>query len=185
MRNIILELTASLDGFIEGPNREIDWIIFDDEAANYLNSFANEVDTVLYGRVSYELYGSYAGGDNGVEGEQTFFSKVNQMNKYVFSDTLKQVDEPVQLVRRKEMPDVVRQMKKENGKNIWLFGGSDLITSFINQNLIDEYRISIQPVILGAGNPLFRDIQHRVPLKFVKATAGKSGVVQLIYKAVS
>ena len=171
MRKVILELTASLDGYIEGPNREIDWIRFDKEAEVYLKNFADEIDTVLYGRVSYEMYKDYEASDS-----------MPDVKRVLFSDTM-DAAAGHEVVRSSELVSAVNKLKSLPGKNIWLFGGSKLITSFVNADLIDEYRVAVQPVILGAGNPLFRDISRIVNLKLVKATTwSESGIVQLIYE---
>lgn len=177
MRKIILELTASLDSYIEGPNREIDWIKFDDSAADYLSHFADEIDTVLYGRVSYELYGSYEmPDDNG------FSKKMAAMKKLVFSDTM-EPQEGIEVIRSSQLIPTITKLKLLPGKNIWLYGGSQLITSFVNADLVDEYRVAVQPVILGGGNPLFKNIQRIINLELVKVTPWpSSGVVSLIYK---
>src|SRR5262245_41554637 len=85
MRKIILTLAVSLDGFIEGPNREIDWIEFTEETGNALGKFLEEIDTVLYGRVSYEAWGNYSPPENGSDFEKNFYAALNQMTKFVFS----------------------------------------------------------------------------------------------------
>jgi dihydrofolate reductase len=176
MRKVILELTASLDSYIEGPNQEIDWIKFDDAAGEYLNNFADEIDTILYGRVSYEMTQKYEmPEDNG------YAEKMRAMKKLVFSDTMEPV-EGVEIVRSSQLIQTITKLKLLPGKNMWLWGGSKLITSFVNADLIDEYRVAVQPVILGSGNPLFRDIKRIVNLQLVKVTPWPtSGVVSLIY----
>lgn len=177
MRKIILELTASLDSYIEGPNREIDWIKFDDTAADYLKSFADEIDTVLYGRVSYDLYANYEMPD-----DPGYAERMRAIKKIVFSDTM-EPREDVEVIRSSQLIPTITKLKLMPGKNIWLFGGSKLITAFVNKDLVDEYRIAVQPVILGAGNPLFRDISRIVNLKLIKSTPwSESGIVQLIYE---
>lgn len=180
-RKVILDLTTSLDGFIEGPNREIDWIIMEKELGVYLNNFVKEIDTVFYGRTSYELYGHYAPDTDNGDGLTEFYTSVNKLKKYVFSTSLQQKDIPDTVISG-DIKEAVEQIKKQPGKDIWLFGGSSLLTSFINSNLVDEYRISLQPVILGAGNPLFKDIQARVPLRLIKTDTSAAGVVALYYQ---
>lgn len=181
MSKIILDLTASLDGFIEGKNREIDWITFDDEIGKDLLDFADEIDTVLYGRVSYELFGNYQPDANANVFEKAFYKKVNAINKYVFSNnTSLKVDENTVLVHH-DITDAVRNIKQNAVKNIWLFGGSGLVSTFLNLDLIDEIRIGINPVILTAGNPLFKAIEERKQLKLINTKRYQSGVVGLYY----
>lgn len=178
MRKVILELTASLDSYIEGPNREIDWIKFDEAAGDYFNNFADEIDTILYGRVSYEMYRDYE-----MPGEDAYTKKMRGMKRLVFSDTLQSAAGDDEIVRSSQLIQTITKLKLLPGKNIWLWGGSSLITSFVNADLIDEYRVAVQPVILGGGgNPLFKNITRTVNLELVKATTWPtSGVVSLIY----
>ncbi|MFC4874923.1 dihydrofolate reductase family protein [Negadavirga shengliensis] len=180
MRKVILNLAVSLDGFIEGPHGEIDWCIFDDEVADELNRFISNVDTILYGRKSYELFGNYVPGSDGDESEKAFYEKVGQMKKYVFSTTLQEAKANDSLVRD-QIAAQVQQIKQGDGKDIWLFGGAGLITSFINLNLIDEYQIGLHPVVLGGGLPLFRDIRERINLNLVQSKAFRSGMTLLYY----
>ncbi|WP_084290684.1 dihydrofolate reductase family protein [Pedobacter nyackensis] len=181
MRKLILALAVSLDGFIEGPNREVDWITFDEETASELNNFAKEIDTVLYGRLSYQLFGNHYPADDAVDFEKEFYGKINKMQKYVFSNTIKEFEGNPTVISS-DISKVILDLKKQNGKDIWLFGGSGLISSLLNLNLVDEIRMGVHPVVLGAGNPLFKTISKRIKLKLLKATTGKSGAVGLYYK---
>ncbi|HYC28590.1 MAG TPA: dihydrofolate reductase family protein, partial [Chitinophagaceae bacterium] len=167
----------SLDGYIEGPNREIDWIKSDEAADEYLRDFSDQIDAILYGRVSYEMYLQYA---DQMPGED-YSRKMREMKKLVFSDTMEPA-EGIEVVRSNQLISAITKLKLLPGKNIWLWGGSKLITAFINADLIDEYRVAVQPVILGAGNPLFQDITRMVNLELVKATPWPSGIVSLIYE---
>lgn len=181
MRKVILALAVSLDGFIEGPDREVDWIIFDEETAEELDGFATEIDTVLYGRVSYQLFGNYYLDENGPDFEKKFYDEVNKMQKYVFSGALKEFEgDPV--VINTDIQQAILDLKKQKGKDIWLFGGAGLISSLLNLNLVDELRIGINPIVLGAGNPLFKAISQHIKLKLLKTSTSKSGVVELRYK---
>ncbi len=179
MRNIILNLTTSLDGYIEGPNGEIDWIQFDENAGEVLKAFAETVDTVFYGRISYDLYGNYTMPEGPESGRQ-FYEAVNKMRKYVFSRSLESAEGAT--VIGDNLREQVMEIKGQPGKDIWLFGGTDLITSFIRHDLIDEYHIGIQPVVLGAGKPLFRDIRERIPLELIKIDRDPLGVVGVYYR---
>ena len=180
MRKVILESIMSLEGYIEGANGEIDWIPFDQEAAAYLNSFADEIDIVFYGRVSYDMYGSYSP-QSDIDDEKSFYSKINSKKKYVFSKQLDRVEGGATLINS-DMIEEVERIKNEAGRNIWLFGGANLITSFVNADLIDEYRISMAPLILGSGKPLFQQISNRVPLKLLRQSTSASGVISMHYE---
>jgi dihydrofolate reductase len=181
MRKIILSLAISFDGYIEGPNREIDWLSFSEETGLVLNKFLQEIDTVLYGRVSYEAWGTYSPAEDAADFEKSFYSKLHAMRKYVFSTTESQFPgNPV--VVQSDIREAMQDLKRQPGKNIWLYGGSGLITSFMNLDLVDEFYIAVYPIVLGAGKPLFKDIDHRVPLKLREVKPAKSGAVLFTYE---
>jgi dihydrofolate reductase len=175
MRKIILSLAASLDGFIEGPNREIDWIPNDPETAAELNAFAKKIDTVLYGRVSYELFGQYRPADDAPDDEKQFYDAVSRMKKYVFSTTKTEFSGDAILIQE-NIKDELIELKMRPGKDIWLFGGSKLITSLLNLDLIDCLELAIIPVILGSGTPMFKGITSRKPLVLLNTKTYNAGI---------
>lgn len=177
-RRIILDLAVTLDGFIEGKNGEIDWCIMDSEMG-FIN-FLNEIDTILYGRKSYDLWGQFTPEIADTDTEKEFWELVHSKEKYVFSRTQKGNDQDVRFIND-NIVEEVNKLKNKPGKDIWLYGGASLITTFINLGLVDEFSLSVHPVILGEGKPLFTDIQKRLDLKMVHTRRFSSGVVQLIY----
>lgn len=184
MRKIILNLAVSLDNFIEGPNGEIDWIEFTEETGDVLNSFLEEIDTVLYGRVSYEMFGNQKPEDGLSDYENAFYGKMGMMKKYVFSSSGR-VFEGNPVVVQSDIAKHMQELKQQPGKHIWLYGGAKLFTAFMELGLVDEIRIAVMPIILGAGKPMFGEISHRTKLELVTADSwGKSGVVQLIYQVI-
>lgn len=183
MRKIILCLAVSFDGYIEGANGEIDWISFTEETGEVLNKFLEDIDTVLYGRTSYEAWGTYKPTDEGADSEQSFYSKLHKMQKYVFSTTQSSFPgNPI--VVQKDIKKTMQELKKQPGKNIWLYGGSSLITTFMNLDLVDEFSIAVYPVILGAGKPLFKDVDHRVNMKLRDIKNYEGGVVLFNYETI-
>lgn len=177
MRNIILDLAVTLDGFIEGPNGEIDWCVMDDDMN--MEGFLSSIDTIFYGRVSYDMWGNYQPDSNVSETEKFVWSSVHSMKKYVFSTVPRSDDKAVFI--SSNIVDEVTKLKQEEGKDIWLYGGSKLVKTFIDLNLIDVYRFSVHPVALGAGKPLFENLKERINLKLIETNRFKSGVVELIY----
>ncbi len=182
-RKVILSLAVSLDGYIEGPNAEIDWLIFSEETGKVLHQFLDEIDTMLYGRVSYEKWGAYDPPEDSPDFEKTFYDKTGKMTKYVFS-TSRKAFEGDPIVVKSDIEQAIHKIKKQPGKNIWLYGGAKLISTFLNLNLIDEIRLAICPIILGDGKPLFNAIRERKKLNLVKAEGHKSGMVALTYQSV-
>lgn len=131
-RKIILDLAVSLDGFIEGPNGEIDWCIMDPEMK--FTYFLNSIDTILYGRKSYDLWGQYTPNDQISDTEKEMWEIVHSKEKIVFSKTQKLNDDNVVIINEK-ITEEMNKLKNLPGKDIWLYGGASLITTFINLGL--------------------------------------------------
>lgn len=178
MRKVILDLAVTLDGFIEGPNGEIDWCIMDDDMD--FEGFLSGIDTIFYGRVSYDSWGNFQPESNASAAELSLWKGVHSKKKYVFSSQNK-MDEKVTYISN-NLPSKVNEIKNEKGEDIWLYGGASLIKTFIQEGLIDIYRISVHPIVLGSGKPLFENLKERIALKLIKTNVFKSGVVQLIYE---
>ena len=178
MKKIILDLAITLDGFIEGPNGEIDWCIMDDDM-NF-DGFLSNIDSIFYGRVSYDSWGKYQPDENAGSEEINLWKTIHSKNKFVFSSQERE-DENATFINS-DIAEKVTEIKQQEGKDIWLYGGASLIKTFIELNLIDVYRISVHPVALGGGKPLFEDLKSRLNLKLLKTNIFKSGVVQLIYE---
>lgn len=177
-RRIILDLAITLDGFIEGKNGEVDWCVMDPDMG--FTQFLNEIDTILYGRKSYDLWGQYIPKEEDSEEEKEIWKLVHSKEKYVFSRTQTNTDNQAIFINENILEEV-NKLKNQPGKDIWLYGGSSLITTFINSELVDEFRLSVHPVVLGEGKPLFVDIKQRMNLNLVNIRNFSSGVVQLIY----
>jgi dihydrofolate reductase len=181
MRKIILDLAVTLDGFIEGPNGEIDWLELDHgvDFADILSDIIKGVDSVFYGRVSYEKWGHYHPGDSGGLKLKQAYDRLHSLDKYVFSSQL--AEDGKATVIRSDIKERVEELKNQPGGDIWLYGGGKLITTFINLDLVDVYRLAVHPVILGQGKPLFDNIKNRVNLKLDSSQSWPSGVVLLKY----
>lgn len=178
MKKVILDLAVTLDGFIEGPNGETDWCIMDDDM-NF-DGFLSTIDTIFYGRVSYDTWGNFQPNKNAGVTEQILWKGIHSKTKFVFSSQSMQ-DEKASFITS-DITYKVTEIKKQGGKDIWLYGGASLIRTFINLGLIDLYRISVHPIALGSGKPLFENLKGRVELKLLQTKVFKSGVVQLIYE---
>ena len=168
MRKLVLQLAVSLDGYIEGPNGEYDWCFMDQDYG--MSEFFKRIDSVFYGRKSYELALS-------MEGVEMLHPKLNE---YVFSTTLQSVKPGVTLVNG-DIKDRVSKIKNEPGKDIWLFGGASLTTSLLNLGLIDEISLAVHPIILGSGKLLFNNIRNRIGLTLIDHKAYSTGLVFLTY----
>lgn len=167
MRKIILNVAVSLDGFIEGPNGEYDWCFTDGDYG--MKEFLADTDAIFFGRKSYELYSA------------SFSNMWNDKKQYVFSTTLERVLPGATLLSENIESKVV-ELKQEEGKNIWLFGGASLTTSLLNAGLIDEFLLASHPVILGSGKSLFSGINKRIWLELSESVKYESGLVQNRYQ---
>ncbi|QJC53604.1 dihydrofolate reductase [Paenibacillus albicereus] len=178
-RKVILDLAVTLDGFIEGPQGEIDWCIMDADMG--ILGFLERIDTILYGRKSYELWGEYALPADSPPSEKELWAAVHSKEKHVFSRSWSKTESRAVSVHGSVREEVLA-LKQKPGKDIWLYGGASLISTFIEQELVDEYRLSVHPVALGAGKPLFTDMKQRLELELIEAKTFSSGVVQLLYR---
>jgi len=166
MRKVILNLAVSLDGFIEGPNGEYDWCFADQDYG--MTDFLNRTDAIFLGRKSYEVLMSAGPG---------LFAALKM---YVFSDTLTTVEGNSEIIRSADFKQRVDEIRHQPGSNIWLFGGAQLVSAFIELRQINEFMLSVHPVILGAGKPLF-NVKARTELMFLGSEAFSTGLVQLKY----
>jgi len=167
MRKVILNLAVSLDGYIEGPNGEYDWCLTDQDYG--MSEFFAGIDTIFIGRKSYEMI---AGSEDSV------FPGVKI---YVFSDTLTAGNSDVTVVSKADFEQTVNTVMNEEGRSIWLFGGAELTSAFLEKKLIGEFLLSLHPVILGSGKPLFQNIKDRVNLMLIDTQTYSSGLTQLKY----
>ncbi len=167
MRKVILNLCTSLDSFIEGEKGEIDWCFTDQDYS--MTDFLNRVDTIFYGRKSYELQQQLM--PQGFPGKKDI----------VFSTTLKNISKDSTIING-NIAEEVKKIQQQSGKDIWLFGGANLTSTFLGLKLVDELIISIHPLLLGKGKPLFADISDRITLKLTDTKTFSTGLVQLYYK---
>ncbi|MCX4790194.1 MULTISPECIES: dihydrofolate reductase family protein [unclassified Streptomyces] len=181
MRKIILMMSVSLDGFIEGPDREIDWHLVDDELHRHFNEQLRAMGGFLDGRVTYELMAGFwptADADPSSAGPVAEFAGIwRDMPKIVFSRTLERADWNT-TIRREVDVDEIKALKAQPGGDL-VVGGADLASSFMRHDLIDEYRIYIHPVLIGRGKPLFPASDTRTGLRLAETRTFGNGVVLL------
>lgn len=187
MRQVVLNVAVTLDGFIEGTNGEIDWCQTEELSASgadsHFDKFLNSVDTIFYGRVSYDLWGNYQPQPDASEAERKLWSSVHAKKKYVFSHKSPSEKQNAEYIND-NIADVVNKLKNQTGNDLWLYGGAQLITTFMNLDLVDRYLLAVHPVILGGGKPLFTNLQHRAKLKLNNVETWKTGVMLVDYSTI-
>lgn len=186
MRKIIVSNLITLDGFFEGPRQELDWFVVEEEFFEYVKELFKSVDAILYGRVTFLQMASYWPTPASDKNDPVITGGMNSMQKIVFSTTLTDRDVATtgwnnSTLINKNIVEEVKKMKQEAGKDMVIFGSGKLINSFAAEGLIDEYRLILNPVILGKGNPLFKPGSERKDLKLLSTRTLGSGVVILVY----
>jgi dihydrofolate reductase len=174
MRKIIAGFAISLDGYIEGPNGEYDWIIFDKEQQKQLADYWKKIDAMFYGRKTYEAALAMSAK---TKNKSNPFA---HMKHYVFSNSLDSLKGNFILIKGDTQTEV-QKIKNESGKDIAVFGGADLACSLINSGLVDELVLAVCPILLGAGKSFFSSINKRINLKLKENKEYSSGLVLLTY----
>lgn len=182
MRKVIADIAVSVDGFIESREADLDWLIFDEEIG-FVEEFLSRFEVIFYGRVAYDRFGITGFGDDFSPFDKSISNRLNQMRKYVFTRSLKHVGGNGMVINH-SIRENVQRIKEEEGKDIWLCGGAGIIKTFASLDLIDEYVLAIQPIILGRGKSLFNNLPRRINLKLLRAEALASGVVILNYQPI-
>ncbi len=186
MRNLIFFMHTSLDGFVAGLNGEMNWINLDDALFDFVATMTDQADTALYGRVTYELMQSYwpkAGEKpNATKHDKVHSNWYNNVSKVVLSKTLQETRLRNTKVISDHLSDNINKLKQLDGKNILIFGSPRASQSLLNHGLIDEFWLFVNPIILGQGMPLFKDITGTIKLKLVESKTFASGVIALHYE---
>jgi dihydrofolate reductase len=182
MRNVLFFMLVSLDGYFEGPDGDLSWHQVDDEFNDFSIEQLNSVDMLLFGRVTYQGMASYWPTPAATMDDPMVAARMNTIPKIVFSRTLEKAEWNNTRLIKDNVAQEVTKLKQQPGKDLIIFGSSDLAASFAEMGLIDEYRIMVNPVVLGGGKPLFKGIAHKLNLKLVKTRTFGNGNVLLYYQ---
>jgi dihydrofolate reductase len=186
VRRIIASMLTTVDGYFEGPDREFVPPPWNEQLTRYSDDITSECDTIIYGRISFEMNKAYwqqAETDPSSDAAKLPFAhKMNSLRKLVFSRTLP--DEPGWNARviRELRVDEMEAIKRQPGKDMVMFGSAQLLASLMAHDLVDEYRFIVNPLLLGAGAPLFRGGHARLPLELVSCQALDNGVLMVRYR---
>lgn len=185
-RKIMSFMHASLDGFVAGLNGEMNWITMDDEIFEDAIALAAAADTAMYGRTTYQMMESYwpsvLNSSEATQNELHHAKWVESVNKIVFSTSLDRAEwNNTKLIKKNIHEELVR-LKQQPGKNIMIFGSPRLTHNLMQMGLIDEYRINVNPVVLGNGIPFFKNMDERINLRLLGSKTFESGVIGLHYE---
>jgi dihydrofolate reductase len=185
MRKIISFMHMSLDGFVAGPNGEMDWIKVDEEIFDHVGKRISEGDMALYGRVTYEMMEGYwptAGDQPNASKHDIEHSKwYAKVHKVVLSQTMKDAALTNTTIISSNLLDRINEIKQNAGADILLFGSPTATHALMQLNLIDAYWLFVNPIILGQGIPLFIDIKHKIKLNLLATRQFTNGVTELNY----
>lgn len=188
MRKVISLMHVSLDGFAAGPNGELEWAIANDDMYTNLHPLLEKVDTAIYGRVTYGMMEGYwptvPGNPESTPNEVQHAEWVNDVEKIVVSRNLESAAWNNTWILRDNLAEEIAALKAKEGGNIMIFGSPLLVHKFIELDLIDEYRININPILLGNGTPMFKDVQTMTTLKLVWSETFDTGVIGTLYERV-
>jgi dihydrofolate reductase len=181
MRKLIAAINMTLDGFCDHTA-----MIADDEIHQHFNDLLSNADTILWGRKTYQLMESYwpsiVKDPTGNKPMDEFAVLIDNISKIVFSQTLKNVNWKNSQLKKEIIKEEILDLKQQTGKNI-LTGSPSLIVALTQLGLIDEFRPVVQPIILGSGLPLFKNIKDRVDLKLLKTKTFGCGAVSHYYES--
>jgi dihydrofolate reductase len=180
MRKLIAAINMTLDGFCNHTA-----MIADEEIHQHYNELLSNADTLLYGRITYQLMESYwpsvVKNPTGNKPMDEFAVLIDNISKIVFSHTLKTVEWKNTKLKKDVIKGEVLELKQQSGKNI-LAGSPSLIVALTQLDLIDEYQLGVQPIVLGSGLPLFKNIRDRIDLELLKTKTFGCGAIALYYE---
>lgn len=186
MRTLVSFMHVSLDGFVDGPNGEMDWIKVDDEMFEYAGQRTNESDTALYGRVTYQMMEAYwptaADQPNATKHDKEHGAWYNKVDKVILSKTMQGQQLPNTIIISDDIEHRMSALKQQAGKEIIIFGSPGASHTLMQLGLIDEFWLFVNPILLGKGIPMFKDVKEVTKLSLVKSIPFASGVVCLHYK---
>jgi dihydrofolate reductase len=188
MRKVIVSEMITLDGFFAGPDGEIDWHVVDEDFNERTLEFFRSVDTLVFGRVTYELMAKYWPTEAAQTDDPLIAEKMNTLPKVVFSRTLEKAEwgewRDVTAVKGNPEEEIAK-LKQGPGKDIVIFGSGEIVSILARAGLIDDYLLYVSPVVLGSGIPLFKSMKEGIKLQLVNVQNLSSGVVRLHYRSVN
>jgi dihydrofolate reductase len=181
MRKLAVFNLMTLDGYIAGPGGDISWHNVDDEFQELATSVSNSGNTLLFGRVTYELMAGFWPTPEAIKTDPIVAAGMNKAEKIVFSRTLQKADWTNTRLVKDDMLIEVRRLKQGSGKDLTVLGSGSIVAQLAQEGLIDEYQVLLNPVVLGKGKTMFEGIKSRLALKLVSTRTFGNGNVLLSY----
>jgi dihydrofolate reductase len=180
MRRILAQEMVTIDGYFAGTGGELDWFVWDDVLKDLSIGTLKNIDAILFGRVTYEMMAAYW---QATTDDDPFITQaMNNLPKIVFSKSLKTAGWNNTRLMKEIVPEEIIRMKQQPGKDMVIYGSGSLVSEFAKKGLIDEYRLIVNPVVLGSGKPLFSGFTKKMDLKLLDAETLGSGNVLLRYQ---
>jgi dihydrofolate reductase len=190
MRKLVLFLHASLDGFVEGPKGEMDigWVSYDADLEKHAKEILSTADTVIWGRGTYQMMHSYwtsvPSDPSASQHERNHAEWIEKTAKIVFSTTLEKVEWNNSRLVKEAVEEEIKNLKHQPGKDMVILGSPRFAHYLMQLDLIDEYKISVSPVLIGSGLPLFQGLKDKINLKLIENKTFDSGAIGLVYQTV-
>jgi len=182
MRKLGVFNFITLNGYFEGPGRDISWHTHSGEAQEYSEKMSGSGGTLLFGRLTYELMESYWPTEYAIKNDPIVAENMNKAEKIVFSRTLEKVEWNNTILVKGNLVEEVKKLKQMQGKDMAILGSGSIMTQLAEHDLIDEYIFMVDPIVLGEGTPIFRGLSHKLNLKLIDSRTFKNGIVLLTYR---
>jgi dihydrofolate reductase len=180
MRKLKLQVQITVDGFIAGPNGEMDWLTFDwdDALKNYVSALTEPVDCIVLGRKLAQGFIPHWAANPQLEGAQ----KINETSKVVFTKTIDDADWTNTTLAKGDLAAEINALKEQDGQDIIAYGGGTFVSALVKHELIDEFHLFVNPVIIGNGMPIFSEVTSKQALTLVSVKSFSCGIVVLHYE---
>jgi dihydrofolate reductase len=184
MRKLKLQMQMTIDGFVAGPNGELDWMEWNwsDDIKKYVNHLHDTVDTILLGRKMTDGFVKHWQSVKPGTEEYSFAKKMVDYPKVVFTKTVDNHNWINTTLAKGDISDEVNRLKEQKGKNIIVYGGAGFVSSLVKENLIDEYYLFINPTAIGKGMEIFKNLIDKMNLKLIDSSAFECGISLLHYE---
>jgi dihydrofolate reductase len=182
MRKLAVFNFVTLNGYFQGPTGDISWHRHGQEESEYAAEGLKSGSTLLFGRVTYEQMASFWPTPDAIKNAKVVAEGMNKADKIVFSRTLKKAEWNNTRLVKDNMVEEIKRLKQMPGKDLTVLGSGSILTQLAEAGLIDEYQLMIDPILLGDGTPIFKNLRHKLDLKLTATRTFNSGVVLLNYQ---